>query len=89
MKQIKIELEIDDGIYTMLESELSKNPQNADVTGMCLTFVRNGIAQTVQQIALSKISVVPSKPSDTPASRPMEATHGVNSREGRKSKTSN
>lgn len=90
MKQIKIELEIDDEIHAMLESALSQNPQNPDVTGLCLTFVRDGIARAIQQIALSKIAVVPnSKPGINPASRPMEAAHGVNRGKGRKSKTSN
>ena len=92
MKTIKLKLEIDDAVYDLLANSLSQNPQNPDVTGMCLSFVKQGIATVMGQIANSKIAIVPSdtKPSDHPASRPMEvveAPHGKYRRKGRKSST--
>lgn len=57
MKQIKLELQIDDSVYGLLEEGLAQNPQKPTVPDLLLSFIRQGVGQAVMKMAQNKVSV--------------------------------
>lgn len=57
MKEIKLNLQIDDSVYGLLEEGLALNPKRPSVPELLLSFIKQGVGQAVMEMAKGKVSV--------------------------------